>query len=246
MFHKILIIGATGLLGRPVVDRLVEDGQSVRVLTRNTEKARAMFGDTVEIIEGSATDIDDVVRSMHGCDAVHINLSPSTEYTATRHVIEVALARPDRLGRLCYISATTLSEENRWFHRVDVKMRTEQLVRDSGLPYVIFRPTWVMETLQNFIRGDKWAVVVDGRNPPPLHFFAAADAASYDDDRALGESDGWSRRRMTTTGRWASACTCTARKGSRWPTPWIVLLPPATPRPGLCTWKSGRHDYWPR
>ena len=27
---------------------------------------------------------------MAGCDAVHINLSPATEYTATSHVIEVA------------------------------------------------------------------------------------------------------------------------------------------------------------
>ena len=71
-------------------------------------------------------------------------------------------------------------------------MRTEQLVQESGLPYAIFCPTWVMETLQNFVRGGKWAIVVEGKNPPPLHFFAAADfgrmvAASYEDDRALGK-----------------------------------------------------------
>ena len=65
---------------------------------------------------------------------MHINLSPATEYTATSHVIEVAQGRLDRLG---YVSATTLSEEDRWFDRADVKMRAEQLVRDSGLPYAI-------------------------------------------------------------------------------------------------------------
>jgi len=188
MFNRILVIGATGLLGRPVVDRLIEGGHSVRTLTRSADKTHAMFGGAVEIAEGSATDIDDVRSAMAGCDAVHINLSPAVEYAATSHVIEVA---DGRLGRLGYVSATTLSEENRWFDRVEVKMRTEQLVRDSGLPYAIFCPTWVMETLQNFIRG-KWAIVVDGKNPPPLHFFAAADfgrmvAASYEDDRALGK-----------------------------------------------------------
>ncbi len=109
--------------------------------------------------------------------------------SATSHVIEVA---DGRLGRLGYVSATTLSEENRWFYRTDIKLRTEQLVRDCGLPHVIFRPTWVMETSQNFVRGGRWAIVVDGENPPPLHFFAAADfgrmvAASYEDDRALGK-----------------------------------------------------------
>ena len=189
MFNRILVIGATGLLGRPVVDRLTQGGHTIRILTRSAAKAHAMFGNTVEIAEGSATDIDDVRAAMAGCDAVHINLSPATEYTATSHVIEVADGQLERLG---YVSATTLSEENRWFDRADVKMRTEQLVRDSGFPCAIFCPTWVMETLQNFIRGGKWAIVVDGKNPPPLHFFAAADfgrmvAASYEDDRALGE-----------------------------------------------------------
>jgi uncharacterized protein YbjT (DUF2867 family) len=189
MFSRILVIGATGLLGRPVVNRLVEGGYTVRILTRSAEKAHTMFGDAVEVAEGSATNIDDVRMAMAGCDAVHINLSPATEYTATSHVIEVADGQLDRLG---YVSATTLSEENRWFDRADVKMRCEELVRDSGLPYAIFCPTWVMEVLQNFIRGGKWAIVVDGKNPPPLHFFAAADfgrmvAASYGDDRALGK-----------------------------------------------------------
>ena len=186
---RILVLGATGLLGRPVVERLTRDGHTVRILTRSPESARTMFGTAVEITEGSATSIDDVRTAMEGCDVAHVNLSPASEYTATRHVIEVANGRLARLG---YVSATTLSEANRWFDRVDVKLRTEQLVEDSGLPYVIFRPTWVMETLQNFIRGRRWAIVVDGRNPPPLHFFAAVDfgrmvAASYEDDRAVGK-----------------------------------------------------------
>jgi uncharacterized protein YbjT (DUF2867 family) len=189
MFDRILVIGATGLLGRPVVNRLTKGGRTVRILTRSAGKAQTLFGGTVEIAEGSATNIDDVRSAMAGCDAVHINLTPATEYTATSHVIEVA---DGQLGRLGYVSATTLSEENRWFDRADTKMRCEELVRDSGLPYAIFCPTWVMETLQNFIRGGKWAIVVNGKNPPPLHFFAAADfgrmvAASYEDDRALGK-----------------------------------------------------------
>jgi uncharacterized protein YbjT (DUF2867 family) len=189
MFDRILVIGATGLLGKPVVERLIQSGQPVRILTRSPEQAEALFGGAVEYAEGSATDIDDVRAAMAGCDAVHINLTPAVEYTATSHVIEVA---DGNLGRLGYVSATTLSEELRWFHRVDVKMRCEELVRESGLPYAIFCPTWVMETLQNFIRGGKWALSVDGKNPPQLHWFAAADfgrmvAASYGDGRALGK-----------------------------------------------------------
>jgi uncharacterized protein YbjT (DUF2867 family) len=118
MFDRILIFGATGLLGRPVVDRLIEGGHSIRILSPSAEDVHATFGDGVETVEGSATNIDDVRMAMTDCDAVHINLTPATEYTATRHVIEVA---DGQLGRLGYVSATTLSEENRWFDRVDIR-----------------------------------------------------------------------------------------------------------------------------
>jgi uncharacterized protein YbjT (DUF2867 family) len=188
MPSRILILGGTGMLGRPVVDCLTNNGHKVRILTRTVEKTQNMFGDTVEIAEGSAINNDDIRAALAGIDAVHINLSPETEYAAMQHVIDLA---EGQLARISYVSATTLSEENRWFERVDVKMRTEELLRKSGIQHVIFCPTWVMETLQNFINGS-WAVVVLGNNPPALHFFAAADfgrmvAASYEDQRGFGK-----------------------------------------------------------
>jgi len=189
MSSRILVLGGTGMLGLPVVRCLTDKGYKVRVLTRSVEKPQNLFGDIVDIVEGTATNRDDIQNALAGCDAVHINLTPATEYTATRHVVELAQGQ---LERITYVSATTLSEENRWFDRVDVKMRTEELLRDSGIQHVIFRPTWVMETLHNFIRGNR-AIVILGKNPPALHFFAADDfgrmvSASYEDDRGLGKS----------------------------------------------------------
>jgi uncharacterized protein YbjT (DUF2867 family) len=176
------------MLGLPVVNRLTDMGHTVRILTRNARKTMEVFGNTVEISEGTAINKDDIQAALEGSDAVHINLSPATEYAAMRNVVDLA---QDQLERISYVSATTLSEENRWFDRVDVKMRTEELLVDSGIQHVIFRPTWVMETLLNFISGNR-AVVIKGKNPPPLHFFAAADfgrivAASFEDNRALGK-----------------------------------------------------------
>jgi uncharacterized protein YbjT (DUF2867 family) len=176
------------MLGGPVVQCLTDKGHVVRILTRSVEKKLTMFGDAVDIVEGTATNRDDIRMALAGCDAVHINLTPATEYAAMQHVIELA---EGQLKRITYVSATTLSEENRWFDRVDVKMRTEELLRNSGIQHAIYCPTWVMETLHNFIKGS-WAVVVLGDNPPALHFFAAADfgrivAASYGDDRVLGK-----------------------------------------------------------
>ncbi|MEZ4340102.1 MAG: NAD(P)H-binding protein [Sandaracinaceae bacterium] len=189
MAQRILVLGGTGMLGRPVVEGLIQQGHRVRLLTRSTTRARETFGDAIETTEGSVERPDDLRAALDECDAVHLNLTPATEHQAMRDVLALA---DGRLERISYVSATTLAEENRWFDRADIKMRTEALLRDSGVPYVIFRPTWVMETLLNFVRG-KWVIVMLGNHPPPLHFFAAADfgrivVASYGDDRGLGKA----------------------------------------------------------
>jgi uncharacterized protein YbjT (DUF2867 family) len=155
---------------------------------RDQEKARQVFGETLEILEGSALSKDAIRAAMEGCDAVHINLTQDAELSAMQHTIDSA--QGTGLKRITYVSATTVREENRWFHVVDVKLRTEEILCGGGIPWVVFCPTWVMETLNNFIHGAK-ATIITGRNPPALHFFAAQDfgrmvAASYADDRALG------------------------------------------------------------
>ena len=189
MSRQVLVLGATGMLGQPVVRCLADQGHRVRTLVRSAEKARRMFGTSAEIIEGNALNRDDIQTAMKGCDSVHINLTQESELTATGHVVDVA--QGGGLERVTYVSATTAREENRWYPPIDVKMRTEEVLRRGGIAHTVFCPTWVMETLHNFIHGDR-AVVIIGKNPPALHFFAAADfgrmvAASYDDDRALGK-----------------------------------------------------------
>jgi uncharacterized protein YbjT (DUF2867 family) len=192
--RKILILGATGMLGRPAAGCLQDSGWQVRVLTRDADKARRMLGSQVEIHTGNAANRSDIAAAIAGCNAVHINLTQDVELAATRHVIDAATqtgaGRPP-LERISFVSATTAFEANRWFELVDIKLRCEELLRLSGIAHTVFCPTWVMETLHNFVHGQR-AVILVGKNPPRLHFFAAADfgrlvAASYDDTRAVGQ-----------------------------------------------------------
>ncbi len=189
MVSKILILGATGMLGQPVVRQLVENGHQVRVMGRDAEKMRKLYGDAVEILAGDAANREDIRNALTGCHAVHINLPPDVELVAAEHVIN--LAAHNQLQRITYVSATTAFEQNRWYELVDVKLRSEEIIRRSGIPVVVLCPTWAMETLFNFIHGKRAAVIM-GKNPPALHFFAAKDfgriaAATYQDDRALGK-----------------------------------------------------------
>jgi uncharacterized protein YbjT (DUF2867 family) len=187
--RPVLLLGATGMLGLPVAQALASRGHRVRSLARNAEAARRLLGDGVDVVEGSAVSLPDVQSAMAGCEAVHINLPQEAELTAAQHVVRSAADQG--IDRISYVSATTVCEANRWFELVDVKMRTEELLAESGIPHVVFCPTWVMESLENFIHGTRGVVII-GRNPPPLHFFAATDfgrmvAESYADRRAIGK-----------------------------------------------------------
>jgi uncharacterized protein YbjT (DUF2867 family) len=189
MTRRILVLGATGMLGQSVTHSLVEMGNHVRILVRNREKARQMFGNEVEIIQGNALNRENIQKAMSGCQAVHLSLPQVSEFVAMQYVTE--LKKTNDLERISYISATTAFEANRWYELIDVKIRTENVLRSSGIANTIFCPTWAMETLLNFIRENR-AVAIVSKNPPFLHFIAAADlgrmvATSYEDNRALGK-----------------------------------------------------------
>uniref|UniRef100_A0A6N2N6H7 NAD(P)-binding domain-containing protein n=1 Tax=Salix viminalis TaxID=40686 RepID=A0A6N2N6H7_SALVM len=51
----VLVVGATGGVGRRVVDVLLKKGLPVRVLARNEEKARKMLGPDIDLIIGDIT-----------------------------------------------------------------------------------------------------------------------------------------------------------------------------------------------
>lgn len=186
---RVLVLGATGALGRPVATSLADSGWKVRVLVRSAEKASHMLGAAVEVVEGDATEREHLRRAMIGCDAVHVTLPTESELVAVQHVTDLASA--ERLERISYVSGTSVREDNRWFELVDVKMRAEEVLRSSGVPHTVFCPTWVMEVLPNFLKRGK-AVVIEGKRPPRIHFLAAADfgrmvANAYDDGRTLGK-----------------------------------------------------------
>jgi uncharacterized protein YbjT (DUF2867 family) len=151
-----------------------------------------MFGAGVEVVEGDSTSRVRLAKALAGCEAVHVSLPTDSELIAVEHMVGLAGAGEEEdLKRISYVSGTSVREENRWFEVVDVKMKAEDLLQRSGIPHTVFCASWVMEVLANFVRPNR-AVVIEGKNPPGFHFFAAADfgrmvASSYQDDRAIGK-----------------------------------------------------------
>lgn len=67
----ILVTGATGFLGSALVTELLKQKQPVRVLARDEARARAQFGDAVDIIVGEITDTAQVQRAVAGASIVY-------------------------------------------------------------------------------------------------------------------------------------------------------------------------------
>ncbi len=67
----IAVTGATGFLGSRLVAELIQRQQSVRILARDEQKARHLFGDTVTIIPGDVTDAGQVQQAIDGATTIY-------------------------------------------------------------------------------------------------------------------------------------------------------------------------------
>jgi uncharacterized protein YbjT (DUF2867 family) len=175
MEKRILVIGGTGLLGEPVARHLKKSGFVVRLMVRNVEKAAERFNEAFELAKGDVTDRQSLEKAATGCFGVHISLSGEVEQFGAEKVASVAAKLKLKLKRITYISGTSVAEENTWVPVIRRKFFAEQAIRDSGVPYVIFCPTWFMEVLPKYVRGNR--AFVFGKQPNPYHLIAADDYA---------------------------------------------------------------------
>jgi len=67
---RVLVTGATGIVGWNLVNTLRERSHAVRVLVRDESRARAVLPDGVEYATGDVCDPGDVDRALDGCDTV--------------------------------------------------------------------------------------------------------------------------------------------------------------------------------
>ena len=144
----ILVTGASGFVGRHVVDALLAAGEGVRSLVRDPGKAKSLGG---EVVQGDMTDADSLRRAVEGVDAVvHlVAVRQGKEEKFQRVMVRggndlLGAAKQAGVGRFVLMSALGTSEANRDlvpYYRA--KWDVEQLVKSSGIDHVIFRPSFI-------------------------------------------------------------------------------------------------------
>jgi uncharacterized protein YbjT (DUF2867 family) len=147
----VLVIGATGSIGRLVVDEALRQGHAVRALVRSQEKARTLpheaqvaIGDITrpEALAAAIEGIDAIVFT-HGSDGAGKAGAENVDYGGVRNLLLAIGSHTVRIALMTAIGVTNRTGSyNRSTESHDWKRRAERLVRASGCPYTIVRPGW--------------------------------------------------------------------------------------------------------
>jgi NAD(P)H dehydrogenase (quinone) len=142
----ILITGAAGKTGRSVLRSLVLRGGDVRVFVRHQEQGEALKAmGAHDAALGSLDDLGAVRSAVRGCRAVyHIapNVHPQ-EITFAQTVLDAL--RSNGTTRLVYHSVLHPQIEIMPHHWA--KMRVEERIVASGIPFTILQPTAYMQNI---------------------------------------------------------------------------------------------------
>lgn len=147
----VLAVGATGSIGRLVVEEAIRQGHAVRALVRTPGKVRRLPPDA-QVVLGDVTRPDTLPGAVDGVDAVVFTLgsdgagkvgAEDVDCGGVRNVLSALGSRTVRISLMTSIGVTNRTGAyNRSTEAHDWKRRSERLVRASGLPYTIVRPGW--------------------------------------------------------------------------------------------------------
>ncbi len=141
----ILLIGATGFLGPPVLKKLLETGYEVDCLVRTDSDRSGLLdiakkaGKKILFSSGILQSPDSIISALKKADSViymvdleHTDLLENFLHTAKRSGIK----------RAVFISSTTvlIPQKSRIKNQ---KINSEKLITSSGLDYTILRPTMI-------------------------------------------------------------------------------------------------------
>lgn len=182
---KILVVGSTGLLGKPVTKALIDAGFSVTLLVRDENLAEKLFS-KASIIKGDLRNRADVEKAMQGQDAVFLSLSvkqteKENEFHAESEGLDLILdvAKSLEIKRIAYLASLVhlyqgMNDFDWWVFRI--KQEAVQKIKNSGIAYTIFYPSTFMESI--FYQSKQGNMIaLGGKSEYPMYYVAAEDYA---------------------------------------------------------------------
>ena len=164
--RPILLIGATGRIGRALVSDLLEAKAPIRVLARDPAKAAAALGDGVEIVRGDLDDPASLAPAMDGVRSLYL-ASGVGAHLVEQHAVAIRSARAAGVEHVARVSTEGVEADDmlllaRW-HRAG-----EADLEASGMAWTHLRPCNFMHNMLTFApsiagRGEIRAPFGEGR-----------------------------------------------------------------------------------
>ncbi|NKK67674.1 NAD(P)H-binding protein [Rhizobium leguminosarum bv. viciae] len=137
----ILVTGATGNVGRQVVEHLVKRGADVRALVRDPSKAN--FPPGVSVVQGDFLDVDSLRNAMSGVSTLFL-LSAVVPDEFTQALIALNVARSAGIERIVYLSVIHADVYVNVPHFAG-KFGVERMIEQMGFKATILRPAYFIQ-----------------------------------------------------------------------------------------------------
>ncbi|NEQ96971.1 MAG: NAD(P)H-binding protein [Cyanothece sp. SIO2G6] len=150
---KLLIIGATGTLGRQIARRAIDQGYDVRCMVRSFRKAAFLKEWGAELVGGDLCRPDTVLPALDGVDAI-------IDAATARATDSLSIRQVDWDGKVAFIQAVKAANISRYIFLsildaenypkvplMEIKRCTELFLKESGLDYTILRPCGFLQGL---------------------------------------------------------------------------------------------------
>jgi uncharacterized protein YbjT (DUF2867 family) len=186
----ILIIGASGFLGREVTKLLLSKGEQVRLVVRTPSKVEDLQQADAEVVQGDLIDPPSLKRVCQGADRVLAAAqsllgkgkykSEAVDDAGHRALIDAAKAAG--VAHFVYMSMLGVSPDHP-FDFARTKSSIEEYLKASGLSYTILRPSWYMEQNVHLFNGksilENGKTSLLGKGTKLRNFVAARDVAQF-------------------------------------------------------------------
>ncbi len=150
---NLLVVGATGTLGRQVVRRALDEGHQVRCFVRSPRKAAFLKEWGAEIVQGDLTSPETLKPALEGITAV-------IDTATSRATDSLSIKQVDWDGQVSLIQAAVAAGVERFVFfsildaqnfpdvpLMEIKRCTELFLAESGLKYTILKPCGFMQGL---------------------------------------------------------------------------------------------------
>jgi uncharacterized protein YbjT (DUF2867 family) len=148
----ILVTGASGAVGRQVVQQLVDRGAPVRALVRDPSKTN--FPSAVEVVQGDLLDVASLRRALAGVSTLFL-LNGVVPDEFTQALVALNLAREAGIDRIVYLSVIHSDKYLNVPHFAG-KFGVERMLEQMGFGATILRPAYFMQndlTVKDVVTG---------------------------------------------------------------------------------------------